>query len=295
METDFLDRNLGLKNHKCKICGKEGIFQSYLVREMMKGTMDEFEYFVCSGCHCLQISEVPNNLGDYYGDGYYSMAAEIDPNVKFEGPVTNSTKILDVGCGIGAWLYYSAIEGHDNLFGCDPFIKEDIHYGKRVNIKKCDITAMEGDGTFDLIRMSDSFEHVINPIEVLENARRLLKDNGYIWISLPIYPNIAFDMFGPYWYQLDAPRHIFIHSINSLRYLADKCDLSIVNVEYNSNPGQVIMSFFYQQGILYNEITNELIGQKFPNSEVEKLYELSEEANKKGIGDHAIIWLSRNK
>lgn len=295
MENGFSDRELGLKRHKCKICGKEGTFQSYLAREMMKETMDEFEYFVCSGCQCLQISEVPNNLGEYYEGGYYSMKADIDPNIRFEGPVTDSTKILDVGCGIGAWLYYSAIEGHDKLFGCDPFINADIDYEDRVHIKKCDITAMGGEGTYDLVRMSDSFEHVTNPKEVLEKANRLIKDSGYIWISLPIYPNIAFEMFGPHWYQLDAPRHIFIHSINSMKYLADQCGLAIVDIEYDSNPGQVIMSYFYQQGVFYNGITDELIGRHFPKDEVAKLYELSKEANKNGIGDHAIIWLSKIK
>ena len=46
MEKDQTNRNLGLKKHKCRICGEEGMFQSYLVREMLKGTRDEFEYFV---------------------------------------------------------------------------------------------------------------------------------------------------------------------------------------------------------------------------------------------------------
>ena len=66
---DTKDIDLGLKEHKCRICSAKGLFQSYLVREMLKGTKDEFEYFVCDNCNCLQIAEVPDNLGDYFGDG----------------------------------------------------------------------------------------------------------------------------------------------------------------------------------------------------------------------------------
>ena len=42
MEKDTINRNLGLKMHKCRVCGAEGMFQSYIVREMLQGTRDEF-------------------------------------------------------------------------------------------------------------------------------------------------------------------------------------------------------------------------------------------------------------
>lgn len=295
MEKDLTNRDLGHKNHKCRICGAEGMFQSYLVREMMSETMDEFEYFLCPECQCMQISEVPDNLGDYYGENYYSMKSSIDLNKPFYTPVNDSAKVLDVGCGIGEWLYEMAAGGHDNLFGCDPFIEKDISYGDRINIRKCDITQMEGDGTFDAIRMCDSFEHVTNPREVLEKANRLLKDDGSIGLSIPIYPNIAFDMYGPHWYQMDAPRHIFIHSVKSIKYLAEQCGLTITKIRYDSDPGQVVFSFFYQHGVFYHRVNDELIGKYFSQADMAKIQALSAEANKNSIGDHAVIWLAKKK
>lgn len=91
-----------------------------------------------------------------------------------------------------------------------------------MTIQSCSIHEMEGEGTFDLIRMSDSFEHMTDPLEVLKSARRLLKEDGVLDMTIPTYPNIAFEQFGPYWYQIDAPRHIFLHSKESLAYLAEK-------------------------------------------------------------------------
>ena len=58
--------------HKCRICGWTGDAETLTVREMMYHTREEFQYFECGNCHCLQITEVPDNLADYYGDSYYS-------------------------------------------------------------------------------------------------------------------------------------------------------------------------------------------------------------------------------
>lgn len=295
MEKDTTNRNLGLKDHKCRLCGAEGLFQSYTVREMMQGRRDEFEYFVCPHCVCLQIAEVPDNLGDYYGSNYYSMKSYHDFDCDFKNPVTNSEKLLDVGCGIGAWLYAKAYEGFGNLYGCDPFIEEDIEYGNRVHIIKCEITDIQDDGTFDAVRMGDSFEHVTNPEEVLGKAGKLIKDGGTIQIIIPTYPNIAFDLFETHWYQLDAPRHIFLHSLISMKYLADQCGLEIKKVEYDSNITQIIRSFFYQHGIAYNDQNPELVKEYFSDDEIKKIIAVTQDANENHRGDHMKVWLQKRE
>ncbi len=293
MIKDIKNRNLGLKQHKCRICGEEGSFKSFLVREMFMGTRDEFEYFLCPKCLCLQIADIPDNLGDYYGDSYYSM--KVLDGQEFTSDITEHEKILDVGCGSGGWLYEMAEGGHDNLYGCDPFINADIDYGDRVHISKCDITEMKGDGSFDFIRMADSFEHVTNPKEVLQNAERLLKDDGALIMMLPMFPNVAFDMFGTHWYQLDAPRHIFLHSVISLKQLAAECGLQIFHIEYNSNTSMIACSFFYQHGIPYREITKEWAMNFFSDEDVARMLAIAEEANSKGNGDHAEIYMRKVK
>lgn len=148
LEKDTTNRNLGRKPQVCRICGAKGKFKTFLAREMMQGTRDAFPYFECDRCHCLQIASVPKNLGDYYGEGYYSYQVEENPNMIFETPVANMCKILDVGCGAGAWLLDMARQGFGNLYGCDPFLDHDRHYGDRVTIRSCSIHEMEGEGIF---------------------------------------------------------------------------------------------------------------------------------------------------
>ncbi len=288
---DETQRNLGFKKQLCGICGEEGEFQSYLAREMMMGTKDEFEYFVCPHCGCLQIVDVPDNLGHYYGNKYYSI--DFRPDKEFTGPVKDMSAILDVGCGSGDFLYVLATEGYGNLYGCDPFIDGDIEYGDRVHIKKCEIGGLEGEERFDYIRMGDSLEHVTNPVEVLTHAKRLIKKDGLIEIDTPHFPNVAFDLFQTHWYQLDAPRHLFIYSDKTMEYMAETAGLKIESLVCDSTNWSIIKSFFYQHGILYTEITDEMIGQFFSKQDVSKIDDMCNEMNARMNGDHMQVILKK--
>lgn len=292
LKSDETERNLGMKPHTCRVCGAKGEFKSFLAREMMQNKRDEFEYFECAECGCLQIAEVPDNLGDYYGEGYYSFSCiREEENREYKTPVSHEEKILDVGCGSGYWLVNLADSGYGNLYGCDPFLEKDIHYGDRVHIKKSSIHDMDGKGTFDLVHMGDSFEHVTDPLETLQSAASLIKKSGLVEMSLPTYPNIAFELFGTHWYQLDAPRHIFLHSRKSIEYLAEKAGLEVLNYEYNSNESQILRSFFYKHGVPFTDINWELINRFFDSEQIEEFKEKAAECNKNGYGDHMIVRL----
>lgn len=281
----------GRTPHICRICGTSGDFDTYLVREMMQGTREEFVYFVCDVCHCMQIEEVPGNLSQYYGKGYYSFRVEERPNMQFETPVIDDSKILDVGCGSGWWLLNKAVEGCGNLYGCDPFLEKGRTYGDRVTIYNCSIHEMEGDGSFDEIYMQDSFEHMTDPLAVLKSARRLLTPEGILTMKIPTYPNIAFERYGTHWYQLDAPRHIFLHSKESLAWLSKESGMEIVKYQYDSNNGQFVKSFLYQQGISFHKQAG-FIGQYFSQQDLEKLEEESRAWNQKEFGDHMeVLWM----
>lgn len=56
----------------CRVCQNEKDNIAYQVKEMYWGTADEFTYFECSQCGCLQIMDVPENMGKYYDNRYYS-------------------------------------------------------------------------------------------------------------------------------------------------------------------------------------------------------------------------------
>ncbi len=273
--------------NRCRICGWEGDAEKYTAREMMNNTKEEFAYFVCPDCNCLQIEAVPEDLGKYYGSDYYSYGEPDSSSHQVSEPV--GTRVLDVGCGAGHWLCKLARAGYTCLRGCDPFIEKDLNYENGVVIYKRSIHEM--DGEFDCIYLNDSFEHMTDPHEVMDSIKRLLAPSGVARIKLPVFPNVAFDMLGVHWYQLDAPRHVFLHSKESMNYLARQHGLKIAKKEYDSNSSQILRSFLYSKDIPFWEQDWDTILKYFSVDEVREIEHLSEEVNQKEYGDHAVFYL----
>ena len=275
--------------YKCKICGTEAEHKVYQVKEMYFGSGEEFTYFECEQCQCMQIVSVPDNLGDYYGNEYYSFSAPKIPE-RTEDKITD-TRILDVGCGAGKWLLEQYAKGYVNLCGCDPFIEQDIHYEAGIHIRKCTIHEMQG--TYDLIRLGDSFEHMSDPLETLISIERLLSDDGMCLLSTPLFPNAAYDICGVNWYEWDAPRHLFLHSRKSMEYLCQKAGLKIEEVRCNARDLQFISSLLYQKGIPYIDHTDEVIQSHFTSVQRQQFAEYTAALNEKGYGDHAVFVIKK--
>lgn len=274
---------------RCRICGSELDGSPLIVREMMIPTREEFEYFECTKCHCLQIGQVPENLYEYYGAGYYSFQETEEPIRTDKDVALNMTAVLDVGCGAGKFLKELRSIGYGNLTGCDPFIEHDLFYGDEIRIYKKTIHEMEG--TYEKIFLNDSFEHVTDPHEVMESINRLLSPGGVARIAIPIFPNIAYDMFGTDWYQLDAPRHIFLHSRESMDYLTSQHGLRIVDVTYDSDPSQIFRSYLYSKDVPFWDQTMQMVMEDLGEAEVNEIAAVSKEANEKCVGDHAVFCL----
>lgn len=273
---------------KCRVCDAESDNKRYIVKEMMFGTRDEFEYYICPSCGCMQIENIPVNLGQYYSGEYYSYN---EPSINKVVEKKDYTRVLDVGCGAGSLLCSLADEGFANLTGCDPFIEHDLSYENGVKIYKKNIHEMEGE--FDWIYLNDSFEHMSDPNEVMESIYRLLAPNGIARIKIPVFPNIAWDMFGVNWYQLDAPRHIILHSKKSMKYLIEKHCLRLIKMEFDSSIGQIYTSYMYEMDIPYTNHDFEYIRKSFSVDDMKSIQESVDEANRNEYGDHAAFYIMK--
>ena len=189
----------------CRICDFSGDSPVYTVREMMYGLRDEFDYFQCAQCQCLQILEFPSDMSLYYPQDYFSISqnpknlyssplvswarrARDSSSVLNEGiwgrlirlfypecldmaslrhlKLTRKKRIVDVGCGTGFLLYYLREAGFENLLGVEPHIANDISYSNGLVIKKAMLNELDEEQ--DVIMFHHSFEHMPNPIETLD-------------------------------------------------------------------------------------------------------------------------------
>jgi len=326
-------------NTQCKVCRQSNENKVYIVREMMFGYKDEFEYFECTHCGCLQIVSVPDNLGKYYPAHYYSIADVPDiakPNpfgsyikqlrlryyLKGKGFLQKlvlktlgsprlyswmkkenldpSFKILDVGCGTGYLLLALRQMGFSKLQGIDPFIESDIEYKNGVRVEKKDLSEISGQ--FDLVMLHHSFEHMPDPVSTFKDLYRLVKPKRYLLIRIPIFPSFAWRKYGINWVQLDAPRHLFLHSIQSIQRLADGVGFSIQEIVYDSTPLQFWGSEQYVSGIPHRDersyyhgsFRNDQRGSIFSAADIEEFRAKASYLNNVGDGDQACFYLVKN-
>jgi SAM-dependent methyltransferase len=316
---------------RCKICGNKEHNKNFKVKEMMFGYRETFDYIECNSCGCLQISEMPKDMSKYYPSHYYSKKA-ISPINKAKSFLRNhrtifdvtgkgifgailskiflspiifnhirkaninlESKILDVGCASGRVLYILRDAGFKNLLGVDPYIKSDLKYSNGLNILKKFINDIEI--KFDLILFNHSFEHIPNPIETLIKVSELLSKDGICLIRTPIASSYAWKKYGSNWVQIDAPRHFFIYTIDSIEILSQKCGLKIKEVIYDSTELQFWGSEQYAKDIpLYSSISyrNNPGKSIFTKREIAYFKKKAQELNDKKLGDQAVFYLISN-
>ncbi|MBW8890326.1 MAG: class I SAM-dependent methyltransferase [Fibrobacteres bacterium] len=302
---------------------------------MMFGTREAFAYFECAACGCLQIAEIPENMARHYPERYYSYSStgptEPQPAWKrylksartrraLEGRgllgrlampfvqvpawaeqwfkpagISQGSSILEAGCGQGHLLRQLASWGFTRLTGVDPFVASDLAYpdGVRVWRKRLD----EMGGRFDMVMMHHAFEHMPDPHGTLAAASVLLAPGGSILLRIPLASSEAYRTYREDWVQLDAPRHLYLHTRKSLEIAAGRAGLLIEHAAYDSTGFQFWGSEQYRKGIpLFSPESYAVDPAKSPFSsdEILRYEERAAALNARLEGDQACFMLRRS-
>lgn len=270
----------------CRICGNAEGNKDYLVKEMMFGFRDTFNYYQCAKCGCLQIAEIPQDMSKYYPADYYSFRHHQNAVKDFikrlrypyalygKGivgrvllavlPIDNvavvlhelarvhiqsESKIVDVGCGSGELLYELRNMGFKNLYGIDRYVPAGTPHSNGLEIVGCSLRDAAVSGC-DLVMFNHSFEHMEEPADTLAIVHGMLRDGGVCFIRMPTVSSYAWQRYGVHWMQIDAPRHFFVHSVESIRMLASQVGFVCEDIVYDSTEAQFVGSEQYQKGIL---------------------------------------------
>jgi SAM-dependent methyltransferase len=316
---------------RCRICGADAPSKTYRVREMLHGTRESFTYFECAACGCVQIDNIPSDLGRFYPDNYFafrpydSLARNpvrrwIDPRrVKHSfgggsilGAVAEAVswpldyvqwvrragldwnaRVLDVGCGAGKTLLCMALGGFQGCEGVDPFIAKTLRYGVGVTVHKATLEAFAAAGgkSFDLIMFHHSFEHVIDPLADLRTAASLLAPDGCILIEIPVADGWAWEHYKENWCNLDPPRHLHLLTDKSMAILAKDAGLKVADAVSVSHASQFTGSERYLRDIPADDKIKDRA--LFTRAQLAGYRARTKALNLEGRGDQTMFYLRR--
>jgi SAM-dependent methyltransferase len=319
---------LSTGNDRCRICDHADHNEIFIAREMMFGLREEFVYFQCSACRCLQIRDIPTDMNPYYPSNYYSMQVTLPnhgvvrsalcaiesrirlrvSNRIFKNNTRNrrifdwlrgsqtdyDCSILDVGCGRGKLLHELHFFGLRDLTGADPFISESIRYQNGIVVHKCELNEL--DRSFDVIMMHHTFEHMPDPKRTFSDAAARLRQGRMLLLRIPVIDRYAWRHYGVNWLSLDAPRHFYLHSEKSIALLAEEAGFKIERVVYDSGAHQFWGSEQYLKDIPHRSnrsFEDNPKGSIFTRKQIREYEKRSRELNAKGDGDAACFYLRR--
>lgn len=189
-----------------------------------------------------------------------------------------NSKILDEGCGSGGLLLSLHDLGFMDLMGVDPYVKENE--SNSIKILKKEILELPEDNHFDLIIFNHSFEHILRQNETLLKVSKILDDDGTCIISMPIKSNYVWSRYGTNWVQVDAPRHINIHNLESFDLLTRKAGFTVKKVIFDSTEFQFWGSEQYEKNIILRAANSYLIDPKnsiFTRKQIRKFRKMAED------------------
>ncbi|HKY71404.1 MAG TPA: class I SAM-dependent methyltransferase [Nitrospira sp.] len=126
-------------------------------------------------------------------------------------PWRGQGKVLDIGCGAGGNLKNLQDQGWEPhgieiseiaAAHARELTKGQIHTGTVES-------ASFPPGSFDLVLMSHSLEHLPSPVDALRRIHSFLKDDGLLVVHVPNVHSLEFKLFGRWWFPLDPPRHFY--------------------------------------------------------------------------------------
>ena len=236
---------------KCMICGSEELKRVY--------DFEEFHVLKCGYCKNAWRSNMydENKINEIYCQSSYednpyfsydistvhslgnNRFKNFDRALKFLKKNGHKGRLLDIGCGSGAFLSMAKDYGWE-LTGIE--ISSELSEVCRKNVPNAEVINESFENSqlepesFDLITMWDVIEHVIDPIDVITQIKGLLVKGGVALFCTPdessLLANIGKLLYNASWkypaLALHPPNHTYFFSREGFGQMLKSLDLQIL-------------------------------------------------------------------
>lgn len=217
----------------CELCHSSTYEEVCTTRDYRHQIPGIFHIVRCADCGLTFLNPRPTqeSIGSFYPDDYSPYAeTELTPErhryfcdrigmIQAEVGSLEDKRILDVGCGTGAFLHLLRTCGA-TVWGLDPSPKaaktaQEV-YGVEVEVSNCS-SAHLPPNEYDVVTMWHVLEHCHNPLASLSNIRQALKPKGLLLIQVPNTDALLLRVFGGRFARLEPPLHLYHFVAATLR------------------------------------------------------------------------------
>lgn len=239
------------KLEHCPVCNSNQFTELFTCKDYV-ASGENFTIVLCSNCQLQFTNPRPSqhDIGKYYESKQYishagSDKSELGVTYKIYDWVRNYSigsklkliknyhkngRLLDLGCGLGYFLNGVRVDKTFEGVGADVsdeainFVSEQFNLAV---LKEEKLNETENK-FYDIITQWHVMEHVHQLEERMKLLKRILKDDGTMFIAVPISNSFDAKHYKQFWDGYDVPRHLYHFTSNSMRLLMEKNGFKVV-------------------------------------------------------------------
>ncbi len=236
-----------LLKYYCNLCDKESDFTFLQKYPNQHRAFSNLDLYQCTECGVVfALPYLSDQDLDYYYNEIWKTSEDVNiiyeiqamERVRYINKYLNNydnLKILDIGSGHGL-LYDAFLSQYNNIsFHATELNPDNIERLQKKGISVSRTISEIGEQKFDIICLCSVLEHLPKPHEFLQEAKKLLKSNGYLFLDLPNRDDLFKQVLDP---------HVGFYSEESLRYLGKKLNLETLDIcTYGKDHKSLIQEF----------------------------------------------------
>lgn len=235
----------------CNFCGAAATEPFAVVADLLLERLNVKTTLVrCRQCGLVYQNPRPTlaEMGEHYPPQYESYTDQtvqakrnwflqkaaqrgVNKRCSFVTKYRRAGNLLDIGCATGGFLLGMRNQGDWTLAGVEinPAVAALARERHGLDIFAGTLDkAGYPTASFDAVTLWGVFEHLHDPLQTLTEIRRILRPDGIVVISVPNLSSWNARLFGATWAGLDAPRHLYVFTPETLSALLTKAGFAVI-------------------------------------------------------------------